>query len=256
MSRVAIFGCGPAGLLAAHAVRQAGHRPVIISKAIEKSPISGAQYIHEPILDLHDPDHPDGSVRFVKMGNKRGYAEKVYGDPDAPCSWDSFPEGEVSVWSMAATYDRLWEMFSESILSLEVTSEMVNDFIWLLRYPLMISTIPLWSLCHGGHAFDSQPIWISPHARFCVFDQEIVYNGVNHHGWYRSSKIFGHGATEYAGYTWWPNTGAIHKGVKPTGSDCDCNPHIVKAGRFGTWRKGVLVHHAYETASQAVAERL
>jgi hypothetical protein len=39
---------------------------------------------------------------------------------------------------------------------------------------------------------------------------------------------------------------------KPLETDCTCWPKVVRAGRFGQWRKGVLTHHAYEMAMQVL----
>lgn len=246
-SAVAIFGCGPAGLLAAHAVSLTGKTPIVFATEAEKSKIAGATYLHEPIPDITSAA-PDGTVRFVKVGTKSGYALKVYGDATAPCSWDRFDEQPKPCWSLQAVYDDLWELYSEKIVPSRIGAAEAKDMID--TFPLVISTIPAHCLCYDPtHKFLSREIWIRDDwpgtaggEQYLDDDNVIVYDGrVGAIGdRYRYSRIFGHFSTEYRREV----PGAV-RGIKPLPTTCDCFPEIVRAGRWGEWKPGVLVNHAF-----------
>lgn len=242
---VCILGCGPAGLLSAFACTQRGFDVTIISKK-QKSTIPGAVFLHEKIPGLTNVK-PDGVVYFRKHGTKQGYAQKVYGSPDAKCSWDLFPEGARHAWSMFRMYEYLWDTFEYLIHDRVVTPEFLRK---RYDFDLMISTIPVPSICYQGHRFDSQNVFILNQAVNHRLDNEIVYNGMVKDNWYRMSKIFGHGSTESTiAFPWdyeFIQGYKIATGYKPITTDCTCFPHVARVGRFGQWKKGVLVHHAYE----------
>lgn len=241
--KVAVLGCGPAGLLSALAIEQCGHKPVIFSNPI-KSRMPGAQFLHAAIPGL-TPDEPELFINFLKRGSAQGYAAKVYGRRDAPTSWDAFPEGRVGAWSLARAYDLLWERYRGRIVAGEVGREgldLIED-----RFDAALSTIPAQVLCDNPeHTFDSTTVWI----RTGPMPQGvnvIEYNGQPLVGYYRSSSIEGHGSVEFGH----PVRGA-DPGVKPLGTNCDCRHRFYRLGRFGTWKKGVLVHHAYEEAKALI----
>lgn len=265
MAEVAVLGCGPAGLLAAHAVAMAGHEPYIISQKV-KSHISGAQYLHEPIEPLTAAE-PEGAVMFLKIGDRAGYARKVYGSESAPVSWDKFDDGEYPAWSMHSLYEVLWACYHRNIYDYHIK---LSDLPEIRdSYPLVISTIPAKMLCiNEFHAFEGKDIWIVPAAprgmedfvKDSSLDNVVVYSGRDCDLWYRASEIFGHVATETArevapdaidraaGYT----DDDVIPGVKPTSHNCDCHPEIKRAGRFGRWERGVLIHHAYQQAKEEI----
>src|SRR5262245_15995908 len=83
--RVVVLGCGPAGLLAAHAASLYGCDVRILSIR-QPSIISGAQFLHEHIPGV--TGDIDGHVLFMKAGTAGGYAKKVYGNSRIPTSWD------------------------------------------------------------------------------------------------------------------------------------------------------------------------
>jgi hypothetical protein len=242
---ICILGCGPAGLLSAYACTQRGHEVRIVSKKT-KSEIPGAVFLHSPVPGLTSKI-PDGNIDFIKRGTRGGYAQKVYGNTFAECSWDRFPVGLWPAWSMFDLYDKLWDTFGsgieEATINPRFTAENTNG------YDLVISSIPVPCICrNSGHSFPSQPIFtigVSANARV---KDSIIYNGDPIDAWYRSSNIFGHGSTESTiGFSWsryWRHE--VKTGYKPLNTDCDCFPHIARVGRFGQWKKGVLVHHAYE----------
>jgi hypothetical protein len=247
--KVIILGCGPAGLLAAHAARQAALDTTIYSIK-EKSVMPGAQFLHEPIPGVTSAT-PDASAMFIKVGPKAGYAQKVYGSPDAPTSWDGYPAGERPIWSMGAAYDTLWELYNDLIVDADLNRFDIESLTVENPDALMISTIPAWILCQTGrHVFRSKSVWI----RSRQTDTEtncVVYNGNPLIGYYRASNLFGWEATEFGHQV----PGAL-KGEKPLGTDCDCQPEIHRLGRFGTWSKGVLIHHAYSGAKELIVNEV
>lgn len=249
-TQVAVLGCGPAGLLAAHACLLSGHEPRIISIK-EKSKMPGTQYLHEPIPALTCQE-PDGVVNYIKRGTQQGYAQKVYGSADAHCSWPKFHEGEHKIWHMGKMYEQLWENFEDSIQDYVVGSATVTNLID--TYPLVISSLPLPKICaNPHHSFKNQTIWVSSKDDVdTVMDlplngNTIIYDGTSERHWYRASMIFGKVAIEttkasMADQGW-------SYGHKPIRTDCECHVTPVgrffRVGRFGQWRKGVLSHSAF-----------
>lgn len=241
MSKLAILGSGPAGLLTAHAAERAGRSFDIISIP-RKSLLPGAMYIHEPIPGVTSTV-PDGRVRFIKSGDRAGYAHKVYGSPDAPCSWDKFPEGDRDAWSMAKAYDKVWNMYAHEITDTWVGVEVLD--VILDAYESVVSTIPAPSLCRkpDEHEFPAADIYVLDMAARSVAENVIWYNGEPNCHWYRSSNVFGYECTESTT----PMPGSS-EGRKPIKTNCDCNPTVLRLGRYGEWNKGILAHHVFQKA--------
>lgn len=246
---VVVLGAGPAGLLAAHAAALAGRSPVIFTAPDPttgepvKSEIGAATYLHSPIPDLTEPQ-PDAMVQFLKSGTASGYATKVYGDPRHPTSFDKF-EGEAPAWNLRPVYDALWERYADNIVPQLITAEGVRDLVD--SFPMIISTIPANWLCVGDHSFPSRKTWTLDGARWdqgICGDPIIWYDGRvgSDHGRFRASRIFGHESTEFSQ----PVEGG-REGVKVQQTNCDCwIDSIVRAGRWGEWRPGVLVDDAFK----------
>lgn len=263
---VIVLGCGPAGLLAAHAVKLAGREPIIFSAKKEKSIIPGAAYLHKPVPDITSRES-DGELRYIKKGEQGGYAEKVYGDWQHPCSWDDFESGIYPAWSMREAYDRLWEEYNYLIVPQSVSAEEVEGL--LVDFPLVISSIPAQAICKGGgHLFHHKNYWHVPKAVWWVPENSLVYNGFREDIWYRSSRIFGFEATEFpripVANEWWRTLSGVNKeswpnpveGIKPLSNNCDCwrDSNFLRVGRFGKWEKGVLAHQAFEDAFKHMFE--
>lgn len=255
---VAILGSGPAGLLAAHAAVKAGHSPTIYARG-ERSVIHGAQFLHVPILDVTSME-PDAAVNFDHWGCAEEYAMKVYGDATAPCSWRSF-EGEIPIWSMQEAYARLWMMYKDLIVSINLTSDeisMVED-----SFEHIISTIPGPALCKEPaekhvHQFTWANVWVTDAEQERIPYNGVVLNGIHEDSWYRSSNIMGYGSTEWPGSLIDYQVAEMHAGQrvmiqKPLANNCTCRPEITRAGRFGEWRKGILVHHAYDKTQEVLS---
>lgn len=248
-----VLGCGPAGLLAAHGITMAGGKPLIISKKA-KSKILGAQFLHRAIPEITSHE-PDGVIDFRKEGWAGKYAERIYGDRNHPTSWERYQSGPHPAWSMQAAYEVLWDRYESQVMDQEVTSDLLDEIE--REFSLAISTIPAWILCGGtnGHAFPTVSVYILPWTPFGASDPKqnfIMYNGSSHPAeWYRTSRIFGHCSTESAKPFDEPGE---QKGFKVLNTDCDCRPKIIRAGRFGEWRSGILTHHAFEKAMASMLE--
>jgi hypothetical protein len=254
---VVVLGCGPAGLLAAEAAQQRGHKVSIFSQSAEPSPMGGSQYIHEPIDGVTSPD-PDGVINFHKLGTGQEYAEKVYGDKFAPTSWSVFPEGEFPCWNMARAYSMLFDKWKDRIHIAIANSRWLDrlESSNLISGGVVISTIPAKVLCtNPDHKFPFVEVAFESNNQ--VGDKNlgrnfIFYNGNPADSWYRCSYIFGRGWLEYNINMIPEGERNIIKGIKPVNTDCDCRPKIVRAGRFGEWKKGRLVHHAYSKTADVL----
>jgi hypothetical protein len=274
---VLILGCGPAGLLAAHAVEQLGGRPHIISRKVP-SKFRGAQYLHEPISDLTGDPH--GVIRTFKSGTREGYAQKVYGDPAAPCSWDD-QAPERDAWDLRQVYAELWNRYQSRIQDSRVTWDDLHAYNDRFSdggdWQLVLSTLPALDSCYqrqercGEHRFDWEAMWTLDYAPPDVADNTVLYSGDPEQFWYRTSRVFGHCSTEFTEFSP-PSGGAViydngprdptarvaipNKGIKVKGTNCDCWPNVKRIGRFGTWRKGYLVHQAYHDAARYFEEAM
>lgn len=245
MKDIAVLGCGPAGLLAAHAIERAGHNPVIISKRVQ-SVMPGAQYIHHEIPGI---DVEESQVDFIKIGTKEGYAQKVYGNAQARCSWDLFPVGTRPCWSMKELYGRLWDKYSGIVMDRELGLEDFGDIAD--SYPLVFSSVPAQLLCHEPETcvFTGQPIWVKVRGTWYEERNYISYNGHPLTPWYRQSLLFGQRTTEYGHEVY-----NGQKGIKPLWTTCRCHPQLHRIGRFGKWQKGVLVTDAFKEVQRAMQQ--
>lgn len=258
MKRIAILGCGPAGLIAAHEVEQQGFKPLIYSVK-EKSPVGGAQFLHGPI-DGVSGDDSDLEILFAKVGDRHGYAAKVYGDPEAVVSFDRYRTGKIEGWSLRIAYDRLWAMYEDDIIDGRLGPDQVQE---LVESPIagIFSSIPAPILCYKTeHRFKEQAIAIVPieddsaiQAR-ATDSNYVLYSGSANHSWYRRSSIDGEAWAEYSlggkfagqraarDQRLLDMPGAV-EGTKPMGTDCNCfDGEVFRIGRFGRWDRSQLVH--------------
>lgn len=254
---VCVLGCGPAGLFAAHAIAMAGGVPVIASRKV-KSEFPGAQYLQRPIPGICQPE-PDGHIRTYVLGTKEKYAELVYGDPTVATSWPQYTGAPEPAWDLRAAYDIAWDMYEDQIIDTELAPNDVEEMT--STFPVVLSAIPAWELCkcRAQHKFDQMTIAVN---RFIYWHPPqkdppnfVIYNGSGHGAWYRTAKIFGHESTEaipakVADMSDW------RVGYKILGNNCDCHPNMTRVGRLGTWKRGVLTHHAFDSALAAYHERL
>lgn len=242
---IAVLGCGPAGLLAAQGARATCGKDIVIFSIKKPSVMRGAMYVHREIPDI--TFEPNGRLKYVKVGTKEGYALKVYGDPNADCSWDRY-EGDYEFWSMVGVYDVLWNHWEKQIHEYTIDYNFFADLFKGPAFDLVISSVPLQNLCPEPNLYTwrKERVYITDHS--IVNPDTILYNGLADDPWYRSSTICGHRSTEY------PISNApdaIEHGfivAKPLGTDFDpavFGPRLLTVGRYGRWAKDELVHDAY-----------
>jgi len=257
--KVAILGCGPAGMIAAHSASTAGHDVAIFSRK-RLSPMFGAMYLHAPIPGI-SPKQPEMVIEVLKTGTRQGYAEKVYGDPEAPVSWDKFDIGPTPGWNLKKAYHELWRRYQHLIWDMEFTPEMLAD--WVKEYGRVFSTIPATATClNWNHEFRKVTIDVV-HGPTEDPTNMMSYNGGMFHGappWYRYSRINKYESWEF-GEGQIPLTipteiliknVRVSRGMKPISTDCDCHPGVVRLGRFGKWDKHAFTHHAYQEVRDAL----
>lgn len=246
VKHVAVLGAGPAGLFAALAAARLGYKVDIYSHK-KKSELFGAQYLHGeiPEFGLGDPAWID----CVFRGTPESYAQKVYGDPTVEIS-----EATHYGWDIRQAYDLAWGSFEGDIVETgaDITGADVTDLLGRRTYKRVISSIPLEPLCSNpSHTFVRQEIWASGDApeldRWAPFQVDpwtVVCDGTEDVSWYRAANVFGHSTVEWA-TEMKPPVDNVSRVVRPVGNNCDCFPGLLRVGRHGEWRKGVLVHDAY-----------
>jgi hypothetical protein len=252
MSTVAILGCGPSGLIAAHAAEQLGYTVTILSKK-KKSIIPGSQHLQGAIPGV-TPHYPEYTVEFVRLGTAEGYAQKVYGDPTHPCGWESY-RGVHPSWSVQNVYDLLWDRYEERIEPWEFNG--LSDMLGILdAYDCVISAIPQPIICYEAekHFFEGVPYYIKTleippgdHNR-----EIVVWNGLESDLWYRWSILGEKCSIESTQFM----TGCI-EGRKAIYSNCNCyqDDGIIRVGRWAKWRHGVLLQHVYTDVVNQLAGR-
>lgn len=262
MRKVAILGCGPAGLLAAHACALAGVEFVIFSRKVP-SKLYGAQFLNEPIPNIPAPQQ---RIHISLHGTLNGYRKKVYG-PEyvGPVSPQEFV-GMRTAYDIRTVYRVLWEMYSETIVEVEFNRDNYGE--WTERLIAedvdVFCSLPTKGLCvNPEHSFDSRAIYaigdapdLDIRCPIRVPPGDFVYSGQSWSGWYRAANIFDHCSVE------WParkglkkpplsNVTTVHK---PLSTDCTCFPAVHRIGRYGEWKKGVLSHSAFGKMTNFLAQ--
>jgi len=270
MKPIAVLGTGPAGLMAALGVAMSGKPVSLFGKAnsegnMAKSRIGGAQFLHDPLPMVCDEDEPDGVLTYRVLGTPEGYRTKVYGsDPTIPfVSMDYVHDGKTQqAWSLQHTYDLLWEYLSAAYGNVvDITAQWLDKAIEENWFDHIISTIPVPALCWAtngaplavAHQFVSQEIMIASHSIMETADNTIYYNGDPDYSWYRCSKIFGVGGTEWSVENPPPPLAELVRVRKPIRTTCDCfTKNVLRTGRYGAWTKGILTHQAFTDAKKLV----
>lgn len=237
---IAVLGCGPAALLAAHVIDERGHRPRIYSLP-EKSVIPGSQHLHGPVRGL-TPLYPEGTINFVRMGTARGYAEKVYGDPERNTGWEHYLQVYPS-WNVLKAYDKLWDRWGHQVNAQYLDRDTIREIS--RGYGLTISTIPAQTSCYDRerHTFESVPYYIKPLPAPPGDEghEIVIYNGLLTDPWYRWSILAGLCTQEFMK----PVNGADH-GLKAVSNTCTCWPFIHRIGRWAKWQHGVTLFKSYQ----------
>ncbi len=239
--------------MACHAAVLKGEgKGVRIYSKDERSKMGGAQYLHRRLPSIHGVR--TGKITYLKMGDKHGYARKVYGNPSAPTSWDHFREGEHWAWSLRDMYAQLHQRYHHYIEQREVEPLDIEELCD--EFDVVLSSVPAEMLCLDwqNHEFRSQRVVLVPQTALRAPDT-VLYSGRDSEAWYRTSTIFGHQWTEFSADSVADlDLSHAQHGIKPLDTNCTCHQlgNFYRIGRFGQWRKGVLTHHAYETTEKII----
>lgn len=264
IKRVVVVGCGPAGLAAAHAAIGLGY-PVRVLAPKAKTPQRGPLLLQRPIPGINR-DHPDGYIRQIVIGGSiLDYRYKVYGDVNVNINGNVLADG-YHAWRFPETYDKLWDMYEPIIEDHTVSQGELSQRSFGNRGDtLWVSTAQADQFCidRRAHHFETAEVWVSDKAVYPKQpDDTIIFNADRDVNWVRSSRIFGHEVTEWAGTPWetsdrmWRpgayKTPGTHRIIKPISTSCDCYPWVLRTGRFGAWRNETWVDTAYYDVRDAL----
>lgn len=275
MLRVAVLGCGPTGLLAAHAVALSGHEPTIFSNK-RKSHLFGSQYLHEPIEGIIDQDE-GVEVHYVTNGTPEEYRRKTHGK-----WWDGIVapedfETEHMAWNIREAYDRLWQkyvkqihhyIFEEVEDGYDQFTTLFNEASYDLRLPrfdLVVSTVPrtLWKM--PGEQFIFSEGWALGDApengQFVPYEcpeNTIICDGTKDISYTRLSRVFGHTTVEWPHHATRPPFEGVSKVTKPLryipAEVSNPANEMLHVGRYGEWKKGIVVTDAFKDVLKKISE--
>lgn len=258
MRSAAVFGCGPAGLMAAHRLTTLDYDVTIFSIA-RKSHLNGAQYLHASIPGLPCRIPATRKVGYKLEGTIEDYRDKVYGaGNDTQWSGRVSPDeygvaGSHYAWDIRSTYDILWDTYGQRVVNTDITPKGVDAILKTGIFDIIVSSVPAPVICHqrDRHMFTSQQIWaigdapaLGQRCPVRVSPFTVVCNGTRDVGWYRCANVFGYTTAEWPYETKPPIEGIVEVN-KPLHTTCDCYPEILRVGRYGKWTKGELSHSAF-----------
>jgi hypothetical protein len=256
--KIAVIGCGPAGLAAAHAAHGLGAGVTIYSPGI-KSPQRGPLVLQRPIPAI-STDHPDGYIKQLVIGGSiLDYRYKLYGDINISIQGNILAEG-YHCWKFIETYDKLWDLYMTpgngraAHVIQEVDPVSIRDIV--NEFDLVVNTAPLNKLCYKAHEFTFKVVEITMGRSYPDQPEDTtIFNAGNYFPWVRSAWLLGNECTE-----WLPGT--VPAGIdsitirKPIGHDCKCYPDVLLTGRFGAWRNETWVDTAYYDTRNAIVSML
>lgn len=252
--KAVVIGCGPAGVLTAHACHLHGLQTTVVSPLVAMSKQYGAQYVHSKIDDV---DHESFFLHYEYHGREDNYRKKIYGDkvPVNGTSWRRF-RGITEAWPIYDIYQELFSRYRQSMKTLKVDPKNIWDLVD--TYDYVFNTAPLDSLAPMGE-YRVEYVWVvSSRAEKDVNENEIHYYGDERPA-YRSSQIAGFRSIEFPEKAYdripWRLRRKAVKVAKPL--DCLVElPGVYRLGRYGKWQKGVLVDQAFHETMNILEKRL
>lgn len=264
--KIWILGCGPAGLMAAHAASTSGAEVKILSQK-RKSEMFGCQYLHKPIPGISEGHGT--LVDYTLRGTAAGYRQKVYGE-----RWDGSVSGDDLLgrhyaWDIRSAYDALWRRYSPFVEQMDGIGPGMMGIIVReaeAEGAQLFSSIPAPAICKDKekHSFLAERVWsIGDAPERGIFspvtceENEIICNGFDSPSWYRVSNVFGYHTTEWP----WrdgkkPPIEGVSEVIKPLKTTCTCFPTVNRIGRYGQWTKGILSHSAFDDMIRMTQEVL
>lgn len=244
MINVVILGCGPDAILAAHAAVGDGRQIRILAPEMRAEFISGPDHLTHNVPGLCKETVP-GSIEYRRMGERGSYGLKVYGATRIHGAWDT-AEGIHPLYSLRNAYTAGWLRYHDSIEAGGI------DFKTLHASgdaDIIINTLPAPLLCKRpkAHHFQERQIWrksMPVHGQ----SNRVVYASTKDIEWYRWSVIENISTWEFpAPPSFLDSRGHLSTVIVPgpKGTDCDCYPDIIRAGRLGRWDDMVRPHEAY-----------
>lgn len=256
-----VLGCGPTGLMAAHAAVLNGWNVTIASKK-RKSFLFGSQYLHEPIPEIVNYDECV-RITYHTNGTPEDYRRKCHGAAwDGDISKEDFEEEHFG-WDIRHAYDKLWYKYGRDVVDCEITGDVgqIDTIANVEGADLVISSLPrtLWARFYPlrGQRFVYSEGWAAGDApengQFVPFtterDNQIICDGTDEVGWTRLSRVFGYTSCEWP-VTTKPPLNGIAKIQRPLryepGIGIDPANSMMHVGRYGTWKKGVLTTDAFK----------
>lgn len=261
--KILVLGCGPAGLLAAHAASYAPDAYINIVSIKQRSELYGCQYLHGPIPDLA---LDTTTVSYELRGSVSDYQRKVYGDQPVPGGVSPAAlTGSHPAWDIRQAYEQLWERYAGLVDDFPIDASDMGRMLSYYAPDLVVNTIPLPLLCAEptAHSFTSQQCWAMGDApergQFVPIPRQedtIVCDGTRDVSWYRTSTVFGYSTAEWSGLRPKPPLEGVVAFNKPLATTCDCWPDMLRVGRYGSWTKGALSHEAFNTTIKKIQERV
>lgn len=284
--KVAILGCGPTGLLAAHACWMSGVDFDIFSKK-RKSFLFGSQYLHTPIPRIVE-EYEGEDIEYVNIGTPEEYRRKAHGDRWDGVIEDGAFETSHRGWDIRQAYERLWRRYANKITQYEIKppvpthegyellfsredlpplnpnySRTVED-LRLFEYDLVISSVPrkIWAIT--GEEFTFSMAWVAgdapEHGKFVPFDlprdNQILLDGTDEVEYTRLSKVFGYTSVEWPYKALCKPYEGASQLIRPLayvpGPYENMANQFLHVGRYGQWEKGVVASDAFETVLEAV----
>lgn len=256
MAEVVIFGAGPSGLMAAHAAETAGHEVVKLYDANPKPPdgtTAGVFYLHAPCgLNVASQ-----MVKVAAEGERREYARRMYGDPQAKCNWPTQPY-VTEAWDGMIAVNMLWWRYQDRTEHALIRMQDIRILAKSEPRRIFINTVPLNFLMETELPYALSQI-LTTCGKDIATAPHMIYMGIPGVEITRRSFLFGRYAMEAPMDVDWSH----HEGtewqrhvVKKVISDREADkfvaeheqrfPNLFFTGRYGRWDKTMLTHKVYE----------
>lgn len=274
---IAILGTGIDALLAAHAVSNMGHTPVIFGDEDSpkeesfdikflRSDIPGITDDITPSIIKVSPNCiyiPDSEFIFDFTAN---YTRKVFGDKDFESYAAEFPlsefrdflslqlEGQqyIDGWKPSTIWSKLWDMYEGYVNYQWVTPGWYRAAKVREKFDLVINTLSMPAWCKaqtstGHHIFKCSYYWMDDEPPFGPLHcGTILLDHTEEHAHYLQANLWGEWIVH------WPETNkpptAAKRTTRPLGTNCDCAESklgFINVGSYATWDHRAYLHHSY-----------